>query len=306
MLFFRKKPKRIKKLSEETRSGLQPQSGQRVISYYTASRQQLDNFDRNINKSKEDSLKERSSIKGKKRAVYIIIAIILLASVFYLSLLSSQPNVDIKGPEYRKRIAYHKIVEDILKKDFKNRSKILLRTNYIKSELLKAIPEAKEISIKLSILGRRPEVEITNYEPMIVFEQPNNSESYILSNRGRLLLPAKDTSLNLQGVPIINNQSGVKGKAGDQFLNPEDANNLSNLLYQYKVEGIIPDINLVIVPHEILVTEPGRGYRIKYLLSEDTKMQFGALRATQKKMLEMGINPAEYIDVRLADKVYYK
>jgi hypothetical protein len=53
--------------------------------------------------------------------------------------------------------------------------------------------------------------------------------------------------------------------------------------------------------------EPGRGaYQVRFLFGDTVLDQFGSLRAAQNKLTELGQTPIQYIDARLANKIFYK
>ncbi|MEI6237694.1 MAG: hypothetical protein WCP03_03795, partial [Candidatus Saccharibacteria bacterium] len=290
----------------QVRSKVEHIDNQKVISYYTASRKQLDNFERSSNMIQDDTIRKRklSNIKQLWFSMFVGFAVICL--VGYLFTLGDTPYISLIGTAYRQKTDYQKIVSEVFGKDIRNQLKPLLQSNTLESEISKALPEAQSVIVKSSIIGHKPEVKVTLAEPMAVFAQ-NNSKNYILSNRGRVLLLTSQTDINTTLLPIIANQSGVEAKAGGQFLRPDEATALNSLIFQYEkngIKGVIYTINNI--PHEVLVKEPGRGYQVRYLLDETIGTQYGAMIATQKKLIELGNSPALYIDVRLIEKVYYK
>jgi hypothetical protein len=154
-------------------------------------------------------------------------------------------------------------------------------------------------------LGHRPEVKISTSAPLAVLTQPGSS--YILSTRGRLLLPASESNIDLSRLSILQNQTGVNGKAGEQFISPDETADFSILIAQFKADndkGVV--FLLSSLPHEIQAREQGKTYTVRFLLNNNIAGQYGALRATQNQLQKLGQNPTQYIDVRLADKVYYK
>lgn len=301
-LFGRKK--KAQKASERT-SRSSDAGSQRVISYYTASRRQLDNFERTSPQS-ETSLAYRRFERIRSSWFMIAVALVAVIILGYVSSLSSRPHVSVQGMQYRSAADYEKRVQQAFGNDVRNRVKPFLRTKSLEQAISDAIPEAQTVIVSSSLLGHRPEVKIITDVPAAIFSQPNSTD-YILSNRGRLLLPAGDTNIPTVSLPIIQNLTGVQGKAGEQFMRPDETLAFTRLLAQYVADSSKPLFTLTTTPHEITAKELGRGtYYGKYLLSDTITTQYGSLRATEKKLQELGQAPTEYIDVRLVDKAYYK
>jgi len=304
MGLFRRNKKNNAQNSQRTMQQKQP--SQRVISYYTASRRQLDNFERN-SPQVETSLAYRRIERIRSAWFLIVVGSVLAVALGYLAVLGGKPHVSVQGPQYRSAAVYEERVDAAFGNDIRNYFKPLLQQKTIEQAISQQIPEAKSVTVRSSLLGHRPEVKIVTDDTLAIFSQPNGTD-VLIGNRGKLLLPiAEATQINTTTLPVIQNQTGVEGKAGEQFMRPDEAQAVMRLLAQYKADNAQPLLTLTTIPHELLVKEPGRGsYAAKYLLNDTVVSQYGSLRATEKKLQELGQTPAEYIDVRLADKVYYK
>lgn len=279
---------------------------QKVISYYTASRRQLDNFERQSQFGNEPILLRHA--KGlKSKWFHFVVIVVLVACVVYLGSLGTQPRVVIEGPQYRSAKEYQAVIMAVYGNALRNRIKPLLMTKQIEESVAKAVPEASTVVVSSSFLGHQPDLKITTDEPMMTFTQPN-APDLLMSKRGRLLLSTSlNTKLQTTSLPVLQNQTGVVAKAGEQFMRPDETVALQRLIGQYAVENSKPIFSLTTTPHEIIAKESGRGtYYARFLLDDSIVGQFGALRATEKKIAEMSQQANEYIDVRLGDKAYYK
>jgi hypothetical protein len=300
---------RKKKQQSQARNAQPRKKGdnQRVISYYTASRQQLDNFDRrSAAKSEANSLSSRR-MQNLRRAWFTLLTTLVLVGVVGYSLtLSKTPSVVVNGDLYRSQLEYEKLAAESFNGDPRNLLKPTLQEATLASDLRAVFPEARKITVKSSLLGHNPEVSIETDKPLAQLEQPNG-DKIVLGERGRLLLPTSDALDTFSSLPVMRNSTSVEIKPGQQFIRPDEANAFRRLLGQYSVDKSIPTSELVTVPQEILVREPNRGgYYVRYLLNDSIVLQYGASRATQKELAKRGEVPAEYIDVRLAEKAFYK
>lgn len=291
---------------DSSRQGSLSEPNQRVISYYTASRRQLDNFERTTAYN-EDAISHRKRLRLGDSWFVIVCSIVGIAAVLYSATLDTVPHVVVQGQSFRSAAEYQKLVGSEFNNDARNKFKPTLQVASLESAIRKQIPEASQVTVSSSLLGHRPNVKIFTDSPVAIFNQPGSTD-LLLSNRGRLLLPSATTTLDINGLPLIQNQTGVKGEAGQQFMRPDEAVAFSRLLAQFKADNSTPIFTLSLTPHELLARESGRGlaYDERFLLNEDITLQYGALRATQNKLTSTSQVISEYIDVRLVERVFYK
>lgn len=288
----------------------QPPRSQRVISYYTASRRQLDSFERQTNN--KDYVHKRAFRTMRRNWFAVGVSVVVLLLIGVGMTVSSNPYVKIEPVVYREAAQYQQIARVALGSDWRNRSKVFLQHATLEAEIAKALPEARAITVSAPLLGRDAEVRIVTDKPLAWFDQ-TGSVSLIIGERGKLLVDeqhaSQKTKLTRNSLSSLRNDSGIVGEAGDQFLSPEEATALAVLLSQIAADGdaLKPQLRLTTAPREIEVREPDRGgYVVRFLLNDTIAEQYGALRAVQKQLATTKAVPAEYIDVRLVDKVYYK
>lgn len=302
-MLFRKK--RLKTRSNERRRSPLPTQGQhKVISYYTASRRQLDNFTRSNPTSGSKQLNRHLKLIGKWW-FWLMIAIAAIIIIGYMLSLGAKPHIDIEGVSYRTPGEYQAIIEGEIKKDWQNRAKPLLKTSELEQSIYQLLPEAETVDVSSSWIGHYPVVKISTYSPMAIFNQTGQANQ-VMSERGRVLLLTGQSGVDANSLPVIQNNSGIGAKEGDQFISPDEAEAFKRLNNQFGAENSVVVYTISSNLHEIMALESGRGYQVKFLLNDQIVRQFGALRATEKKLAEISQTPAAYIDVRLADKVYYK
>lgn len=276
----------------------------KVVSYYTASRKQLDQFER---QTSNKALKNRKRLfrKIEDKWFYILAGLVLAVAAGYLLTLNTTAIIKISGTNYRSAKEYQSVVNEVLSSDWKNRFKLSLDKAGIKNAIEGRLAEIEDMQITTNLLGHRPVVFITTYTVMAVFVQ-SGSENMLIGDRGRVLIPVENSNLKTLDLPLLQNLTGLKAKAGEQFMLPDEAYAFLRLAKQYEQAKAVVTYTLTAIPHELTVQESGRGYYVKYLLNEDIVRQFGALKATENKLSQLNQAPSEYIDVRLADKAYYK
>lgn len=212
---FRRKKKTLSDQPQRNMSG--SASGQRVNSYYTASKKQITTFQRHT----EFSQSKRSYMNLIKKygliTLSVILAVFVLAAMLTLDK-SASISID-SGGSYRSAEEYKKIVADALGKNFQNNLKLSLHTDDIEQELKKQLPEATSIAVYAPLFGRSPEVIITTAKPFAVLIQ-TDAPSYVLTDRGRVAIASTATSVDTTKLSTITNQSGTQYKLGDQLFKP--------------------------------------------------------------------------------------
>ncbi|MEI6188191.1 MAG: hypothetical protein WCP46_06820 [Alphaproteobacteria bacterium] len=279
------------------------QKSEKVISYYSASRKQLDTFERN--RGRVESKRIKPKVKIAKSKITRLIAIILVLFIcVYSSLLGSDPVIKIDGVQYRSLKSYQLLAQQVLASDARNKLKFLLQSQNDSSKLREQIPEAAYIKVGSSLLGHSPVITIATEKAFIIFQQ-KGAPDFIISQSGKALLAVSDALKVYGTLPRLINNSGLNNRAGEQVLSPDEANDLLQLIAQYRSDNSFPTFSLTSNPYEINVTEAGKPYYVKLSLDTSILTQYGSLRATELKLKQLGQSPSQYIDVRLSDKVYY-
>ncbi len=302
MLFFKKK-------NEQPRNPAGLVAGakkeQKVFSYYNSGHKQLNTAQRTNRISGSAEAARRHGQNIFRHWFGIVAAIILITSSGYIISLSLKPQIIIEGTAYRPMSEYQTIGESALKGNPLNYTKPTLPRVAIEKKIKEQIPETQKVIVSAPLLGHRPNITLVMDEPAAVMKQ-QDEQDLIVSQRGRLLLTANHSKYTAN-LPVITNQSGVIGKAGEQFLRPDDMRSLNSVIEQIKLSGSAAGYILPPQTREIIMVEPSRGvYQVRFLFGDTILQQYGALRATQKKLLELGEKPSEYVDARLANKIFYK
>jgi hypothetical protein len=293
---------RNKKNATARRTPKYGRESERVFSYYSASRKQLNSFERNVSskndRTKSDWLRIRSN-----RLIKIIATVTIVIGISYLSYLNSDPIIKINGTQYRSPSVYKNLSKQVLLEDIRNKTKLFLQTSKLSQDINQSITESSSVSVSSSLLGHSPVITITTSKPLAIFQQ-KGAPSFIINTSGKLIINLSDASRYYSSLPTIQNNTGLNNRVGDQVLSPDQAFALKQLLLQYSSENKYPKLLMPNVAHELDVQEVGKGYFVKYVLDTTINSQFGAMRAAEKKLFEINQMPSSYIDVRLSDKAY--
>ena len=276
------------------------QPGQRAFSYY-ANRPQ-DNSNR-----LSASQPARQSVDWKLLPSMIALLAILL-SLGYASLLDTNPRIN-KGSHKTAAVlqtdeTYQMAVQKLLQESIFSRSKVLIDTSELEKKILEQFPEIKTASITIPLTSRRPIVAIEPVEPAILLR--SNTQTYLIENTGRAIRELAGLN-DFTELPLITDQSGLSVKVGKQVLPTSEVTFLRELNHQLSANGLKTDsITLPAIPNQADVRLSGEPYYIKFNLQGDARLQFGALNSVKQRLEAQKTKPAEYIDVRVEDKAFYK
>ena len=307
-MYFNKKRRRTNRAEIPRNPVGQNTSPQRVNSYYTASKKQITTFQRHT----EQTRTKRTSwlSRFKRYGLMSVAAILLLIAILAMFTLSKTASITIDGGgAYRTATEYQKVVAEALGTSFQNNLKLSLDTKKLEAAIKEQLPEAYTVSVYAPLFGRNQEVIITTAPPFAVVLQDDPQKSLLLSNRGRLVMESSASTVDTSQLPTITNQSGTSLKSGDQLFKPEEMEAINGLQYQYtKGDTQIATVAYILpsAPREIHVQEGAYIAKFSLQLDSPIAQQYGALRAVQSQLQQQNKTPSEYIDVRLASKVFIK
>ncbi len=227
-----------------------------------------------------------------------------------MSLLDLKPRLAVENTAgaamLQDKSVYAAAAQKHLKESIFSRSKLMINTKSIEAELLEEFPELKTVGIAIPITGRQPIVTIKAAEPRLLLTTAGGN--YIIDSAGRAIL--KVTSLDLSSklaLPAVQDDSGLKIELGHVALTAHEAGFISELNHQLSSKSVAVDsMILPTLVNELHLRPKGQPYFVKFNLQGDARQQAGTLLATQERLNHDGIKPAEYIDVRVEEKVFYK
>lgn len=277
---------------------------QRVYSYYSATNHQLNTYQRQTGQSiKKETFRRRLRLIA--RNWFLILIGVVLATLFIYSLIFKQEaSLTIDGTKYRKIQTYETIVNELLASSWLNSTKVTINKNKLSEELKKALPEASSVKISVPALGNRPDITILTDSALAVFANTEN-DKYVLSGKGRVLLPVGESTENIGKLPVVSNNTEIRLSEGQQFMTPAQAEALNKLIFQTGGSSAVT-YEVPIQPQEIIMRDNASGsYFVRFLLDPETiEQQYGAYLALRSRFSQD--KPSEYIDARLADKIFVK
>jgi hypothetical protein len=205
---------------------------------------------------------------------------------------------------------YEETAHKLLNQSSANRNKLTVDVNGISDSLLKQYPELQDAAVTVPLIGDKPTIIVRPAMAALVLAAKDGT--FIIDSNGRALADVNaGTDTGQLKVPTVTDQSDSDVKLGQQVL-PRSATRFITLIArQFDSQQIpIQSMTLPAAASELDVYVANQPYYVKFNLrqagKDDAAAQVGTYIATIKKLDREGAKPAEYVDVRLEGRAYYK
>lgn len=244
----------------------------------------------------------------------ILVGLALLISFGYILSLSSNPKVVVRNAAndpanvfLRDSKVYEQASQKVLRSSLLNKSKVTIDTAGFDRKMREQFPELSIASVTLPLMGRRPIVELVVVEPAMVLSV-KGGESYVLDQDGRAIMTASEAKgLGSLQLPQVSDESGDSFKTGEGVLTKQSVTFITTFVNQLSSKNAkVSTITLPPLASEVQFRIDGQPYYIKASLMSDARQSAGSYLAMKAKLTSDNITPAEYIDVRVEEKVFFK
>lgn len=237
---------------------------------------------------------------------YIALGIIVLC-VGYIVTLNGRVSVVLGNQDsLRQPTYYREVINNILSQQLTSKTKISLDTHAFKEKILIALPEVKDATIAIPLVSRQVTVGLSFVTPSYVYTV--NNTDYIVGSNGVILAEVKDLdAAKVQGLRRITDLAPLNVRVGQTVLLSSDIAFIDTVFKQ--LAAVNKEIETITLPQgagELFVKLQNVPYSIKFSLLTDVNQQVGAYIATINQLQKEGALPVEYIDVRLAERVFVK
>ncbi len=239
-------------------------------------------------------------------------ALVLTAGLVLLLSLSTSPRVEVASASsqayyVQNTTVYQQAAARALGGSLFNRSKLTVDTAKVSQELTSQYPELRDVSVDLPLFGVRPVVRVTPYPPAFILTTTSNG-AFLIDTSGRALISASQVTDNGElAVPKLEDKSGLRVELGKQVLSRATVN------FARQVTAVLDAADIaysrLVLPansSELDVYISGKPYFVRFNLQGEARMQTGAFIATKQRLESERVTPSQYIDVRVADRAYYK
>lgn len=300
---FRKKQK-----PQPIQRNVRAQQSAQVFSYY-ASRSSEPSAGRNM-APKKVATGRRMNKEALKYAPSMIAAVILLVSLVYMSTLSTLPNVQILRSSDQtlvgNRAVYEKEAREILAQSALNRSKLTIDTTKLAADLREAFPELGDIAVVMPLVGRRLVIQAQPAQPALVLGT-RSSGAFVVDVHGRAIVKASEVDSSTRDkLPVVRDESGVSLEPGKSALPKEVVRFITDVSAQLKAKNIPLDSMSLPAARELWVRPKDRPYYVKFDTQGEGRLQTGTFIAVKERLEKDNVLPAEYIDVRVSEKAFYR
>jgi hypothetical protein len=211
------------------------------------------------------------------------------------------------NPLLREEQVYEQAAKDMLAGSITAKTKISFnKDNFIKAMRIK-FPELSKVDVTLPLMGHRPIVKIGSNRPIVALEN-DQAQLFVLDRQGRALMRLDNPQQPAQmGLLVLKDQSTTPVKLGQAVITEQDAGFIAELLSQLAEKNIkITELTLPAIANELQIKVEGKPYIVKFNTTTDARQSTGALIAIKEKLEKENKTPAEYIDLRVEEKAYYK
>jgi len=242
-----------------------------------------------------------------KRIPSYIALLCIVVTIFVASILNTTPKIIIDEDKalYNKQ-QYIDSASSILKESLFNKSKLTFDSVSFKNKFKNQHPEVNDVNVYIPMTGRQLSIGLSFITPEFLFKPANGNEVVVGANGVVFAQSELVKKSVLQNLMIVTDSAPIKTNNGMAVLLPSDVSFLRSVTEELKVAAIdVVKISLPVGAGEVHITTKQAPYIIKFLLSGDAKQQTGAYLAIKK---QAGIinEKTEYIDVRLAERVFVK
>lgn len=258
----------------------------------------------------EEDEKRSAALKKRLSSLpYVFGVMATIASILYLSSLSSSPQLLINGKDnlFRPSNVYQQYSSELMANKLQNRSKFTIDRDGISTDLQNRFPEFTSVNISTPPFRHRPVIEVTLSTPSLILNSGNGS--YLIDEKGRAVLDIARESKNLDtsNLARVNDQSTTEIRAGKPALTSGQVDFIHEIIGQAGAKQLEAEtMNLLAGGGELDVKFQNSSYIVKFNLYENARKSVGTFLATKEQLDRDRIKPSEYIDVRVPERAYVK
>ncbi|MBA2279025.1 hypothetical protein H0V99_01100 [Candidatus Saccharibacteria bacterium] len=283
---------------------IRPRGTKGVFSYYSTPKSNVRPGNR------MEKAIDNIEVGSKARSLPVLVALsVIILSILASLTVSIRPSVSfVKGQTalYRSQSDYENAAQNILSRKLSNQTKLTINTGNVEEELVNSYPELAAAAFRLPVIGRRANLVLELRLPAIILT--TTSKAYILDDSGLIVSDLQSLAVEARsGLPVVLDQGGLDLKVGDQAVTSETVRFIQAITAQLQAQNLVASqLTLPASANQLDIILKDTPYYIKTDLSGDARVQLGSYLAVKGRLLKDNITPAEYIDVRVEEKVFYK
>jgi cell division septal protein FtsQ len=232
-----------------------------------------------------------------------VVFLSLVALLAYSLVIRPVSKVEVSSELFHQKSAYQDAANKILK-GVKYSNKITFDEQGVISKMQKQFPEIASARIELPIFAQTPKVHLQIGKPSFVLN--SNNQSYIIDSAGVAVAKASDFP-SLHDTLTVEDQSGFNAVLGQQVMSEGAVKFIKTVERQSKHGNV--SISTLVLPQtaqELDLHTPDKPYYVKFYLGGDALLQSGQFLASRHQFDATNSQPAEYLDVRIPGKIFFK
>ena len=237
------------------------------------------------------------------RFINFLVLIAIIAGLTFCLIVKPRPQTVVSSNAYHPSAVYETAANNVFKA-LRNRTKLTLDERGIISALKKQFPEIDTVKIEVPIVSQIPTLRLSIAPPTFNFSSHDNL--YVVGSNG-VVTGLSSRLAGASKLPDVIDQSGFAAAPGKQVLGTEAIAFINTLLTQCQRAGVkVQSLTLPATAQELDLRVQNQPYFVKFYLGGDSLNQAGQYLAAKHKFDSEDLQPEQYLDVRVAGKIYYR
>lgn len=260
------------------------------------------------NKNKASRTKPSS---WRKRIIVALSAVALVVLAVNAVVLGREPSINVVAENQGRQIlaradqVYAEAAKKAFSASWTSSSKITADTEQIAQEIKLQFPELEAVSITLPLIGSQPSVYLHPAQPALLLASADGG-LFVLDTSGRAVAKAANIQgLDKLNLPVVQDQTGLPIEVGRTALPRGNIAFIKEVAGQLKAQDVSV-AGIILGANQLDVRLEGAPYLVKFNLRGNARAEAGAFLAAKQHLEQEGKTPAEYIDVRVDNKAYYR
>jgi hypothetical protein len=272
----------------------------------TYRRRPLANYYRSDTRTAQSPFRQKPGPSRRRVVLFnildILLLIMILAVLVYSLMLRPEPTIKASLSDYHSDSAYAAQITPLLS-GLKNSNKLSFDEAAAVTAIKHKFPEVQAAQIELPFFSPRPVVWLDISPP--AFNLTSEGRSYLIDQQGTAV--AETSALPPMKLLTITDQTGFKVQLGSQVLSSQNVAVINTVIVQSKAAKVpVTSLSLPAKAEELDLHTSDQPYYVKFNLGGDGRIQAGQFLAARHQFIQDGQKPAEYLDVRVPGKIFYK
>jgi hypothetical protein len=235
--------------------------------------------------------------RGLNLAILIGLGFLLVYGLF----VRQGVKVAVDSTAYHPQATYQ-AAADKLTHGLSYRSKLTYNQKAVVDNLKQQFPEIDGAQVHLPLLSQRVGLNLNISKPEFLLKSA--AVSYLIDQSGEVVSSNPTSASNLI---TINDQSGLRVSIGQKILSSDNIAFINQVVSQLRQAKVpIGYITLPALPQEFDLYTTDKTYYTKFYLGGDPVVQAGQFLAARNQFAQQKSDPSQYLDVRVAGKIFYK